>query len=60
MNARREALRITKDQFELGLCGRAAYEEANASASAAEADVAAAAYQTAAAEADLDRLAGSE
>lgn len=60
MNARREALRITKDQFELGLCGRAAYEEANASAAAADADVAAAAYQTAAAEAELDRLAGSE
>jgi outer membrane protein TolC len=60
LNARREALRIMKDQFELGLCGRAAYEETNAAASAADADVAAAEYQRAAAEADLDRLAGSE
>jgi outer membrane protein TolC len=60
LNVRREALRITKDQFELGLSGRAAYEETNAAVFAADADVAAAEYQMATAEAELDRLAGSE
>jgi multidrug efflux pump subunit AcrB/outer membrane protein TolC len=56
---RREALRIAKDQYELGLSGRAAYEEAAAAAEAAEADLVAAEYQVAVAVADLDRLAGS-
>jgi hypothetical protein len=55
----REALRLAKDQFELGLSGRAAYEEANAAALAAEADLAAAEYQLEVAIADLDRLSGS-
>ena len=59
LGVRREALRIAKDQFELGLSGRAAYEEANAAAAAAEADVAAAEYQVQVAVADLDRLSGS-
>jgi multidrug efflux pump subunit AcrB/outer membrane protein TolC len=58
-NVRREALRIAKDQFELGLSGRAAYEEAVAAASSAEADLAAAEYQVTAALADLDRLSGT-
>ncbi len=57
---RREALRISKDQFELGLCGRAAYEEAVAAASSADADMTAAEYQIAAALTDLDRLSGSQ
>lgn len=59
LGARREALRLAKDQFELGLSGRAAYEEANAAALAAEADLAAAEYQLEVAIADLDRLSGS-
>ncbi len=57
---RREALRIAKDQFDLGLCGRAAYEEAVAAASSADADMTAAEYQIAAALTDLDRLSGSQ
>jgi multidrug efflux pump subunit AcrB/outer membrane protein TolC len=57
---RREALRISKDQFELGLCGRADYEEANATAFLMDADLAAAEYQIMAAVADLDRLSGSQ
>jgi len=60
LNVRRETLRITKDQFELGLCGRADYEEACAAVSAADADLASAEYQIAAALADLNRLSGSE
>jgi len=59
LGVRREALRIAKDQFELGLSGSAAYEEANAAAAAAEADLAAAEYQVQVAVADLDRLSGS-
>ena len=51
--------RIAKDQFELGLCSRAAYEEANAAVSSADADLAATQYQIAAAVADLGRLTGS-
>lgn len=57
-NVGREALRIAKDQYELGLGSRAAYEEANAAASAADADLIAANCQIAAAVADLDRLRG--
>ncbi len=56
---RQEALRIANDQFELGLSSRAAYEEANAAASAAEADLVAAEYQIAVAAAELNRLEGS-
>ena len=56
---RHEALRIANDQFELGLSSRAAYEEANAAASAAEADLVAAEYQIAVAAAELNRLEGS-
>jgi multidrug efflux pump subunit AcrB/outer membrane protein TolC len=60
LNVRREALRIASDQLELGLCGQAAYEEASAAASSAEADLAAVKYQIAVAVADLKRLSGSE
>jgi outer membrane protein TolC len=59
-NVRREALRIAKDQFELGLSGRASYEEAIAAASSADADLAAAEYQIDSAITDLDRLSGSQ
>lgn len=55
---RKEALRIASDQLELGLCSRAAFEEANAAAAGAEADVAAAEYQLAVALSDLHRLMG--
>ncbi|NLF27465.1 MAG: TolC family protein [Clostridiales bacterium] len=55
---RKEALRIAADQLELGLCSRAAFEEANAAAAGAEADVAAAEYQLAVALSDLHRLMG--
>ena len=48
-SARKEALRIIKDQYELGLCGKAEYEEAKAASLSMEADPAAA---------DLNRLAG--
>jgi len=58
-DVRREALRIAGDQLELGVFSRAAYEEANAAASAAEADQVAAEFQIAVAVADLDRLSGS-
>jgi multidrug efflux pump subunit AcrB/outer membrane protein TolC len=60
LSVRREALRIAKDQFELGLCGQAAYEEANAAAAAAEADLAAGEYQIATAMAELDRVSGAQ
>jgi outer membrane protein TolC len=60
LSVRREALRIARDQFELGLSGRAAYEEANAAAAAADADLTAAECQIAAAVTDLDRLSGSQ
>ena len=60
LGVRREALRIAKDQFELGLSGRAIYEEANAAASSAEADLTAVECQIAAAVTDLDRLSGSQ
>jgi len=57
-NVTRETLRIAKDQYELGLGSRALYEEANAAAAAADADLVAADCQIAAALADLDRLRG--
>ena len=59
LNVRREALRIAKDQLDLGLSSRAVYEEANAAALAADADLTAAQCQIAAAVTDLDRLRGS-
>ncbi|HWQ52591.1 MAG TPA: efflux RND transporter permease subunit [Bryobacteraceae bacterium] len=55
---RREALRISGDQLELGLGTRAAYEESNAAAAAADADLLAAEYQVQVALAELQRLAG--
>lgn len=59
LEARREALRIAKDQWELGLSGRAAYQEAEAAAAAAEAEAVAADYQVQTAIGELDRLAGA-
>ncbi|MCC6858515.1 MAG: efflux RND transporter permease subunit [Bryobacterales bacterium] len=56
---RLEALRIARDQHELGLSGQAACEEANAAAAAADAELRAAEYQVETAIADLDRLAGA-
>jgi len=57
-DARKEALRIVKDQYELGLCGKAEYEEANAASLSMEADLAAAEFQIMSAITDLNRLAG--
>jgi outer membrane protein TolC len=56
--ARKEALRIMKDQYELGLCAKAEYEEANAASLSMEADLATAEFQIMSAVADLNRLAG--
>jgi multidrug efflux pump subunit AcrB/outer membrane protein TolC len=60
VRARKEAQRIVQDQYELGLCRKAEYEEAKAASLAMEADFAAAEYQIMAAAADIDRLAGIE
>jgi outer membrane protein TolC len=58
LRVRKEALRIVKDQFELGLCSRADFEEANAAAFSTDADLASAECQIMTAVADLDRLSG--
>jgi outer membrane protein TolC len=60
LGVRREALRIFKDQLDLGLCEKSACEEANAADASAEADLAAEELHMAVAAADLDRLSGSD